>query len=170
MRFPMMYVQPAKAQTSLRIRAVWSEPLLVAWIFYDCWATAWTSFGVWMLNRRLQRLVWVYTCQMPHCWKSHVTAHLVSHFNQLAKILNLICFLKDANKHLKMSATALLITISLLAAPFSSAANRCKQFGPRSKHSDCNPERIFFWKKSDDNRSMKNYPASEGISCWWQIR
>ena len=30
MRFPTMwYVRPAKAQTSLRIRAVWSEPLLV---------------------------------------------------------------------------------------------------------------------------------------------
>ena len=36
MRFPTMwYVQPAKAQTSLRILAVWSEPLLVAWIFYE---------------------------------------------------------------------------------------------------------------------------------------
>ena len=37
MRFPTMwYVRPDKAQISLRIRAVWSEPLLVAWIFYDC--------------------------------------------------------------------------------------------------------------------------------------
>ena len=37
MRFPTMwYVRPAKPQTSLRIRAVWSEPLLVAWIFYEC--------------------------------------------------------------------------------------------------------------------------------------
>ena len=33
MIFPTMWcVRPAKAQTSLRIRAVWSEPLLVAWI------------------------------------------------------------------------------------------------------------------------------------------
>ena len=32
MRFPTMwYVRPAKAQTSLCIRAVWPEPLLVAW-------------------------------------------------------------------------------------------------------------------------------------------
>ena len=30
-----MYVQPAKTQISLRIHAVWSEPLLVAWIFYE---------------------------------------------------------------------------------------------------------------------------------------
>ena len=46
-------------QQSLRaIRA-----LLVAWIFYDCWATDWTSFGVSKLKRRLHRLVWVYTCQ-----------------------------------------------------------------------------------------------------------
>ena len=36
MRFPTMwYVWPAKAQTSMRIRAVWSEPLLVAWIFNE---------------------------------------------------------------------------------------------------------------------------------------
>ena len=34
--FPTMwYVRPAKAQTSLRIRTVWSEPLFVAWIFYE---------------------------------------------------------------------------------------------------------------------------------------
>ena len=37
MRFPTMwYVRPAKPQISLRIGAVWSEPLLVAWIFYEC--------------------------------------------------------------------------------------------------------------------------------------
>ena len=32
----MWYVQPAKAQINLRIEAVWSEPLLVTWIFYEC--------------------------------------------------------------------------------------------------------------------------------------
>ena len=37
MGFPKKwYVRPAKAQTSLRIRAVWSKHLLVAWIFYEC--------------------------------------------------------------------------------------------------------------------------------------
>ena len=37
MRFPTMwYVRPAKPQISLRIRAVWSEPLIVAWVFNDC--------------------------------------------------------------------------------------------------------------------------------------
>ena len=64
MRCPTMwYVRPAKPQTSLRIRAVWSEPLLVTWIFYECYATNWTSFRISMLIRRLHRLVWVYTCQ-----------------------------------------------------------------------------------------------------------
>ena len=64
MRFPSMwYVRPAKAQTSLRIRASWSEPLPVAWILYDSKATDKTKFGVSKLNRRLHRLVWVYTCQ-----------------------------------------------------------------------------------------------------------
>ena len=64
MRLPIMwYVQPAKPLISLRIRAVWSEPLLVAWVFYDCKATDWTPFGVSKLKRMLHRLVWVYTCQ-----------------------------------------------------------------------------------------------------------
>ena len=64
MRFPTMwYMGPAKAQTSLRIRAVWSEPFLVAWIFYEYRATDRTAFGVPKLKRRLHRLVWVYSCQ-----------------------------------------------------------------------------------------------------------
>ena len=32
----MWYVRSANPQISLRIRAVWSEPLLIAWIFYEC--------------------------------------------------------------------------------------------------------------------------------------
>ena len=64
MRFPTIwYMRPAKPQISLRIRAVWSEPLLVAWIFYDYQATGRTLFGVSKLERRLHRLVLVYTCQ-----------------------------------------------------------------------------------------------------------
>ena len=64
MRFPTMwYVWPAKPQINLRIRAVWSMPLLVAWIFYECYTTDWTWFGVSKIKRRLHRLVWVYTCQ-----------------------------------------------------------------------------------------------------------
>ena len=64
MRFPTMwYVRQAKPQISLRIRAVWSEPLLVASILYDCWATDRTSFRVSKLKWLVHRLVWVYTCQ-----------------------------------------------------------------------------------------------------------
>ena len=65
MRFPTMwYMRQANAQTSLRIRADWSEPLLVAWIFYDSLAADRTSYyGVSKLNKGLHRLVWVYTCQ-----------------------------------------------------------------------------------------------------------
>ena len=64
MRFPTLwYVQPAKARTSLRIRAVWSEPLLVAWIMYDSKATDRTAFGVSKLSMKLHRLVLVYSCQ-----------------------------------------------------------------------------------------------------------
>ena len=43
--------------------AGWSEPLLVAWIFYECQVIDRTSFGVFKLKRRLHRLVWVYTRQ-----------------------------------------------------------------------------------------------------------
>ena len=64
MRFPTMwYVRQAKPQISLRIRAVWSEPLLVACIFYECWATDWTKCEDSKLISRLYRLLWVYTCQ-----------------------------------------------------------------------------------------------------------
>ena len=64
MRFPTMwFVRPAKPQISLRIHAVWSKPLLVACMFYECWATDWTTFEDSKLMTRLYRLVWVYTCQ-----------------------------------------------------------------------------------------------------------
>ena len=57
MDFPtILYVRPAKAQTSLRIWTVWSEPLLVTWILYDSKATDRTLFEV-------SKFVWVYTCQ-----------------------------------------------------------------------------------------------------------
>ena len=78
MRFPAMwFVRPAKSQISLRIRAVWSEPLLVAWILYDSYATDWTSFGVSKLKMMLHGLIWVYTCQNTTlleitCHGSHV--------------------------------------------------------------------------------------------------
>ena len=64
MKFPTIrYVRQAQPQISLRIRAVWSVSLLVAWIFYECLATDWTPFGVTKLKRRLHRLLWVYNCQ-----------------------------------------------------------------------------------------------------------
>ena len=83
MRFPTMwYVRPSKAQTSLHICADWSEPLLVAWIFYDSLATDWTSFRVSKPKRRLHRLVWVYIWQNTTlleitCHGSYSIANLV---------------------------------------------------------------------------------------------
>ena len=74
MRFhSIWYVWPAKAQTSLYICAVWSEPLLVAWIFNDIKATDRTSFRVSKLERGLLSLVWVYTCQ--NATLLEITAH-----------------------------------------------------------------------------------------------
>ena len=78
MRFPTMwYVRPAKPRISLCIRTVWSEPLLVAWVFYD----GWTSFCVTKLNRRQHRLVWVYSCQIATLLKPHVAAQLCIHIH-----------------------------------------------------------------------------------------
>ena len=73
------YVPPAMPQISLRIRAAWSEPLLVAWVFYECYATDWTPFGVSKLKRRLQRLVWVYTCQNATLLEISWTGSLLSY-------------------------------------------------------------------------------------------
>ena len=54
-------------QQSLRSACAYAQSdlslLLVASIFYDCLAIDWTPFGVSKLKRRLQRLVWVNTCQ-----------------------------------------------------------------------------------------------------------
>ena len=80
MRFQTMwwYFRPAKPQISLRIRAVWSEPLQVAWIF-----------SVKLLTKQhLEFLSLTGGCtgssestlvKMPHCWKSHVTAQIERH-------------------------------------------------------------------------------------------
>ena len=73
MKFPIRWhVRPAKAHTSLRIRAVWSEPLLVARIFL--WVLRYWLNIIWVskLERILHRLLRV----IPHCWKSHVAAHI----------------------------------------------------------------------------------------------
>ena len=73
MRFPTMwYVRPANSQISLCIRAVWSESLLVAWIFVK----QLTEYSLKFLSLRGGKtdssestLV-----KMPRCWKSHVVA------------------------------------------------------------------------------------------------
>ena len=76
MRFPTIrYVRPAKAQTSLRIRAVWSEPLLVSWILHDCRATdriylKFLSPTEGCIGSSESTLL-----KLPHCWKSRVAAH-----------------------------------------------------------------------------------------------
>ena len=51
--------------------AVWSDPFLVAWIFFDC--SIWGSnFKGSCTGSSESTLV-----KMPHCWKSHVAAHFI---------------------------------------------------------------------------------------------
>ena len=80
MKFPTMwYVRPAKPHRSLRICAVWSEPLLVAWIFYE--------FMYW-LNIILSFLSLKGSCtgssesihvKMPHCLNLHVVTAQITY-------------------------------------------------------------------------------------------
>ena len=74
MRFPTMwYVRPAKLVISLRTRAVWSEPLLVAMIVKL------------LTEQHLELLSLKEGCggssestlvKMSNCWKSHAAAHM----------------------------------------------------------------------------------------------
>ena len=76
MRYPTMwYVRPAQPQISLCIRAVCSEPLLVACIFYDYKATGRTEFGVSKLKGGCTGLSKSTHIEMPHCWKSRIMAN-----------------------------------------------------------------------------------------------
>ena len=89
MRFPSMgYVLPAKAQTSLCICAVWSEPLLVTWLLHDCRATDRISFEVSKLTRRPHSLVQSTLLKMPHCWKPRVAAHFFKNKVMIIVFLN----------------------------------------------------------------------------------
>ena len=140
MRFPTMwYVRPAKVQTSLRICAVWSEPLLVAWIFYDYYATDQAWFGVSKLQRRPHRLVWVNTCQnatlleitcrcsfhVNHQQTLHIECHTLFILDDVAKFV----FCCSYNWCLPVSNSFCILMLS--------AANVCKQFRPRSCQTKC---------------------------------
>ena len=97
MRFPTMwYVRPAKPQTSLRVRAVWSEPLQVDWIFYEYIITDQASFGVSKLRRRLYRLSWVYTCQ--NATLLEITWH-GSYVNVIRWLTITVCFRENMKVH-----------------------------------------------------------------------
>ena len=72
MRFPnMWFVRPAMAQTSLHIRAVWSEPLQVAWVFYEC-SMSYSPNNIWSLK-------WGCTgSSVLHLSKCHIVGNHVS--------------------------------------------------------------------------------------------
>ena len=72
----MWYVQPTKTPICMGIPSVWSEPLLVASIFYRL-------LSYWQHNMEFLSLKGGCTgssesihVKMPHCWKFHVVAHL----------------------------------------------------------------------------------------------
>ena len=82
MRFPTMwYVRPAKPQTSLRIRAVWSEPMLVAWRFYECELLTDNHLEFLSLKGVSSGLSGPVHAKMPHFLKFHVTAQFIDFKN-----------------------------------------------------------------------------------------
>ena len=87
------------------IRAVWSEPLLDAWVFYDCSATDWTPFGVYKLTRRLQMLVRVYTCQNDKLLEISCRCSMVHY---LFAVFRAKCAPKDENQSLSKIKKAIL--------------------------------------------------------------
>ena len=85
----MWYVRPAKAQTSLRIRAIWSEPLLVASLLHDCQAHDLTAFEFLSLTGGCKGSSESIHINMTHCWKSYVAAHVLQILHKAAFRLGL---------------------------------------------------------------------------------
>ena len=97
MRFPTMwYVQQAKAQTSMRIPTVWSEPLLVTWIFYE--VSYWIN-SIWFhfLKGGCTGSHVPIRVKMPHCWKSHVAAHILKAEEMTGDSLSTVLRIRQEN-------------------------------------------------------------------------
>ena len=106
MRFSTMwYVRPAKAQINLRIRSVRSEPLLVVWIFYECYICK------LLTEQHIRFLSLKGGCtgsyesihvKIQPCWKSHVTAHIFfTYFRaKTARTVRLACAFAVCMQHL----------------------------------------------------------------------
>ena len=78
MRFPTMwYVRPTKPQISLRKRAVWSEPLLVAWVFLIVKLLTEHSLEFLSLKRGCRGSPESTLVKMSNWWKSHALAQLL---------------------------------------------------------------------------------------------
>ena len=87
----MWYVQPAKPLISLRICAVWSEPVLVAWIFYNVKLLNEHHLEFLSLKGSYIGLSESTLVKMPHCWKSHVTAQMVMIIPMQLLLLTIHC-------------------------------------------------------------------------------
>ena len=79
MRFPTMwYVRPAKAQISLRISAVCSEPLLVARTYYEFKLLTKHHLEFLSLKGGCTGSSESTLVKIPHCLKSHVADYCIS--------------------------------------------------------------------------------------------
>ena len=78
----MWYVRPAKTQTSLRIRAVCSEPLLVAEYSMTVKLHTKHHLEFLRLKKGCTGLSESTLVKIAHCWKSRVTAYILTHIFQ----------------------------------------------------------------------------------------
>ena len=156
MRFPTMwYVRPAKPQISLCICEVWSEPMLVPWIFYDYSATERTSFVVSKLNSRLHSLVWVYTlCHGSYCVVLAQVLHLVVEF--IPRIQNA---LQKTGITMPIVCATLSVGTPMLAISFFPAK---PQWHSGLKH-------VGFWCGHDEFWLFFWYSNSKHGFWYWQI-
>ena len=97
--FPTLwYKRPAKPQISLRIPSVWSEPLIVAWVFYGCSATDWHHLEFLSLKRGCTVSSESTLVKMSNCWKSHAAAQILSPdtVNPLSFLIFILCLWASA--------------------------------------------------------------------------
>ena len=128
-----LYVRPAKVQTNLRIRPVWSEPWLVAWNYMT---PEFLSFKGGCRVSSESTLV-----KMPHCWKCRGPIH-VSGLPAWVRFFNWYMYLQNVHllRSTPFSSSAALNAIFIICCaqchfhhllrsmPFSSSNTSASQF------------------------------------------
>ena len=86
--------------------AVWSELMLVAWIFFECKATDWAPFL--SLKGGCTGSSESALVKMPHCWKSHTAAPAAQIYNYLVQFSGMLhCWLQRYHARIRTFGSSL---------------------------------------------------------------